>query len=300
MPPPSAPVLPPVLGPPTLQGRDRWNIEPASVLTRNVACRGRSALVHRGPVRAWGLDRSRSCGRKRLFGGDVEVRYSVGGRGDRGGNQGAVAGDGHGASDRCAGLRREVIRAQHIPRPWAPRTCSPAPSCAISCSRCWRRCPSAKPAAFRVHRWPAAHPEGDRPDLGGDPGAEPADRVQDDEETALLAAHGVAPSLPRLDRLQRLDPLEERTDGEVVGERLLVVTTGHPDLLAVGSVQPGVVPHNRPGRGGLAPLGRADRWALLAAHRASLAGGRDLQPGETRPSSARRTSRSRRARRMPR
>src|SRR5438045_2219584 len=72
-------------------------------------------------------------------------------------------------------------------------------------------------------------------------------------------------------RPQRLDPLEERTDGEVVGERLLVLTAGHPDLLAVGSVQPGVVPHNRPGRGGLAPLGRADRWAPLAAHRASLA-----------------------------
>jgi hypothetical protein len=88
-----------------------------------------------------------------------------------------------------------------------------------------------------------------------------------------------------LDRLQRFDPLEERTDGEVVGERLLVVTAGHPDLLAVGSVQPGVVPHNRPGRGRLASLGRADRWALMPAHRASLAGGRDLQPGRTRPSS---------------
>jgi hypothetical protein len=88
----------------------------------------------------------------------------------------------------------------------------------------------------------------------------------------LRIAHGATPSLPRLDRLQRLDPLEERTDGEVVGERLLVVTAGNPDFLAVGSVQPGVVPYNRPGRGGLAPLGRADRWALLAAHRASLAG----------------------------
>lgn len=90
-----------------------------------------------------------------------------------------------------------------------------------------------------------------------------------------------------VNRPQRLDPLEERTDGEPVSERLLVLIAGHPDLLTVGSVQPGVVPHNRPGRDGLAPLGRADRWALLAAHRASLTGGRDLQPGQTCPSSVR-------------
>jgi hypothetical protein len=59
-----------------------------------------------------------------------------------------------------------------------------------------------------------------------------------------------------------------------------VLVAGHPDLLAVGSVQPGVVPHNRPGRGGPASPGRADRRARLAAHRASLAGGRDLRPEE--------------------
>src|ERR1700737_3318369 len=58
---------------------------------------------------------------------------------------------------------------------------------------------------------------------------------------------------------QWFDTLEERTNGEVVGERLLVLSAGHPDLLPVGSVQPGVVPHNRPGRGGPACLGRADR-----------------------------------------
>jgi hypothetical protein len=33
-----------------------------------------------------------------------------------------------------------------------------------------------------------------------------------------------------------------------------VLVAGHSDLLAVGSVQPGVVPHNRPGRGGPASL----------------------------------------------
>src|ERR1700738_1128219 len=69
---------------------------------------------------------------------------------------------------------------------------------------------------------------------------------------------------------QWFDTLEERTNSEVVGERLLVLSAGHPDLLPVGSVQPGVVPHNRPGRGGPACLGRADRWALLLAHQASL------------------------------
>src|ERR1700736_3726929 len=69
---------------------------------------------------------------------------------------------------------------------------------------------------------------------------------------------------------QWFDTLEERTNGEVVGERLLVLPAGHPDLLPVGSVQPGVVPHNRPGREGLACLGRADRWALILAHQASL------------------------------
>src|ERR1700737_1500490 len=69
---------------------------------------------------------------------------------------------------------------------------------------------------------------------------------------------------------QWFDPLEERTNGEVVGERLLVLPAGHPDLLPVGSVQPGVVPHNRPGREGPACLGRADRWALILAHQASL------------------------------
>jgi hypothetical protein len=31
------------------------------------------------------------------------------------------------------------------------------------------------------------------------------------------------------DRLQGLDPLEERSDGEVVGERLFVLVAGHPD-----------------------------------------------------------------------
>jgi hypothetical protein len=49
-----------------------------------------------------------------------------------------------------------------------------------------------------------------------------------------------------------------------------VLPAGHPDLLPVGSVQPGVVPHNRPGREGPACLGRADRWALILAHQASL------------------------------
>jgi hypothetical protein len=74
-------------------------------------------------------------------------------------------------------------------------------------------------------------------------------------------------------RPETLDPLEERTGGEVVRERLLVLAAGHPDLLAVGSVQPGVVPHHRPGRGCLAPPGRADRRAHLVAHLVSLAGG---------------------------
>ncbi len=81
---------------------------------------------------------------------------------------------------------------------------------------------------------------------------------------------------------QRLDPPEERTDGEVVRERLLVLTAGHPNLLPFGSVQPGVVPHHRPGRGCLAPPGRADRRAVLVAHQASLAGGRAVQPGPDR------------------
>jgi hypothetical protein len=101
-------------------------------------------------------------------------------------------------------------------------------------------------------------------------------------EAASWAASGIALSWhprspadsvlrsPRLDRPQWFDTLEERTNGEVVGERLLVLPAGHPDLLPVGSVQPGVVPHNRPGREGPACLGRADRWALILAHQASL------------------------------
>jgi hypothetical protein len=76
-------------------------------------------------------------------------------------------------------------------------------------------------------------------------------------------------------RLQGLDPPEQRTDSEVVGKRLPVLIAGSPDLLAVGGVQPGVVPYDRPACGSPAAPGRADRWV---AHPASLAGRRDRQP----------------------
>ena len=80
------------------------------------------------------------------------------------------------------------------------------------------------------------------------------------------------------DRLQGLDPLEERSDGEVVRERLFVLVAGRPDLLPVRGVQPGVVPDDRPGRGGPAALGRADRGGRFVVHWASLSAGVTLRP----------------------
>ena len=86
------------------------------------------------------------------------------------------------------------------------------------------------------------------------------------------------------DRLQGLDPLEERSDGEVVRERLFVLVAGRPDLLPVRGVQPGVVPDDRPGRGGPAALGRADRGGRFVVHWASLSAGVTLRPPADPPS----------------
>src|SRR4051794_2294081 len=68
-------------------------------------------------------------------------------------------------------------------------------------------------------------------------------------------------------RLQGLDPPEERTDSEVVGERLPVVIAGSPDLPPVGSVQPGVVPDDRPGCGSLAAPGEKMRSTVTSRMR---------------------------------
>lgn len=78
------------------------------------------------------------------------------------------------------------------------------------------------------------------------------------------------PGWSRRGRVQGLDPLEERSDGEVVAERLLVLVAGRADLLAVAGVQSGVVPHERPGCGGPA----SPRCAFVLAHRASRSGAR--------------------------
>ncbi len=86
------------------------------------------------------------------------------------------------------------------------------------------------------------------------------------------------------DRLQGLDPLEERSDGEVVREWLFVLVAGRPDLLPVRGVQPGVVPDDRLGRGGPAALGRADRGGRFVVHWASLSAGVTLRPPADPPS----------------
>src|SRR5262249_9126715 len=53
-------------------------------------------------------------------------------------------------------------------------------------------------AALRPHRRPAAHPGRDRPGLRRDPGADPADRVEDHVEAAAPVAVPGAARLPGL------------------------------------------------------------------------------------------------------
>ena len=73
------------------------------------------------------------------------------------------------------------------PRPSSRSTRSRSRCCRTSCSRCWTPSPSGRrrgPAAVRPRRRSAAHPRRDRPGLRADPGADPADRVEDDVEAA--------------------------------------------------------------------------------------------------------------------
>jgi hypothetical protein len=68
-------------------------------------------------------------------------------------------------------------------------------------SRCWPRCPNGKrhcSAALWPHRWPTPHPGASWPSLRDHPRAHPADRDQDDGQTAPPLPFSATARLPRL------------------------------------------------------------------------------------------------------